>query len=125
LPSVVDETITLLSNAALPLALVALGMGLAEYGIREGGRASLAIAALKLVVHPLVVFVLAWALRLPPVELQTVVLLAALPVGANVYLMARQFGVAHAPVASSLVLSTVLAALSVPIVLALLGVASN
>lgn len=122
LPEVVDQTVTLLSDAALPLALVALGMGLAEYGIREGGRESLAISALKLVAHPLAVFALGWALGLPPIELQAVVVLAALPVGANVYLMARQFEVAHAPVASSLVLTTLLAAVSVPVVLALLGV---
>ncbi len=125
LPAVVDKTITLLADAALPLALVALGMGLAEYGIREGRRESFTITALKLVAHPLAVFALGWALRLPPIDLQAVVVLAALPVGANVYLMARQFDVAHAPVASSLVLSTVLAALSVPVVLALLGVAAG
>ena len=47
--------------------------------------------------------------------------LAALPVGANVYLMARQFQAMEAPVAASLVASSIVAALTVPMILALLG----
>ena len=52
-------------------------------------------------------------------ETQAIVLLASLPVGANVYLMAREFGTLVGPVAASLVLSTALAALTTPVVLAL------
>ena len=50
-----------------------------------------------------------------------VVLLASMSVGANVYLMAVQFEALQAAVAGSLVLSTVLAAITTPILLALLG----
>jgi len=50
-----------------------------------------AITAIKLLVQPLVVWLLALLLGLPPVETQAVVLLAALSVGVNVYLMAREF----------------------------------
>ena len=49
------------------------------------------------------------------------VLLASLPVGANVYLMAKEFKTMEGPVASSLVLSTALAAVTAPLLLALLG----
>jgi predicted permease len=59
--------------------------------------------------------------RLPPLETRAVVLLASLPVGANVYLMAREFGALPGPVAASLVLSTVAAAVTTPIVLALMA----
>lgn len=38
--------------------------------------------------------------------------MAALPVGANVYLMARQFDALEGPVAASLVLTTVVAAVT-------------
>ena len=57
--------------------------------------------------HPLAVYALARWLGLPPLETRAVVLLASLPVGANVYLMAREFGALPGPVAASLVLSTV------------------
>ncbi|HVO89092.1 MAG TPA: AEC family transporter [Casimicrobiaceae bacterium] len=118
----VDRTVELMSQAAVPLSLIALGMTLGEFGVRSGWRQSIAITALKMVVQPLVVYALARALTLPPTETAAVVVLAALPVGANVYLMSRQFGVLIGPAASSIVLTTLLAAITTPIVLALLGV---
>jgi predicted permease len=121
LPGLVDSTLQWIGEAAVPLSLVVLGMGLAEYGIAEGWRECAAIVMLKLVALPVAVFALAWLIDLPPTETQAVTLLAALPVGANVYLMARQFGALSGPVATSLVLSTALAAITTPVVLALIG----
>jgi hypothetical protein len=94
-------------------------MGLGQYGIRDGWRQSTAITAIKLFVQPLVVYLLARAIGLPPLETRVVTLMAAMPVGANVYLMSRQFDTLGGPVASSLVLSTAIAAATVPVVLAL------
>src|SRR5947207_3970735 len=121
LPGFVDQTLALVSEAAIPLSLIALGMGLAAYGIREGWRVSAAITVLKLAVQPAVVWLLAQALSLPPLETNAIVLLAALPVGANVYLMSRQFDTLGGPVAASLVLSTALAAVTTPLILVLLS----
>ena len=121
LPGFVDQALALVSEAAIPLSLIALGMGLAAYGIREGWRVSAAITVLKLAVQPAVVWLLAQALSLPPLETNAIVLLAALPVGANVYLMSRQFDTLGGPVAASLVLSTALAAVTTPLILVLLG----
>jgi len=121
LPAFLDHPLGLLAEAASPLALVSLGMGLAEFGVRVGWRESLAICALKLVVLPLTVWALAWLLGLPPLETQVVVLLSALATGINVYLMSRRFAVMESAVAGSLLLSTALSALSVPAALALLG----
>jgi malonate transporter len=119
LPAMIDRTLDLIGQAAVPLSLIALGMGLAQYGIREGARTSVAICLFKLIVHPAVVAALAWALALPPLETAAIVLLAALPVGANVYLMARQFDTLRGPIAGSLVLSTAVAAATTPVLLAL------
>jgi len=124
LPGMVDRTLELIGQAAVPLSLIALGMGLAEFGIRDGLRESAAICAVKLLAHPIVVLLLAWALALPPLETQAIVLLAALPVGANVYLMSRQFDTLGGPVAGSLVLSTAIAAATTPLMLASAGMLS-
>ncbi|MFZ2853440.1 MAG: AEC family transporter [Rhodocyclaceae bacterium] len=121
LPAFVDSPLNMVGQAAAPLALIALGMGLAEYGVRDGWKISVAISAVKLVVQPLVVWLLARLLGLPPMETQVVVLLASIAVGANVYLMSRQFKTLEGPVAGSLVLSTGLAALTTPLVLTLTG----
>ena len=119
LPGVIERTLAMVGDAAVPLSLIALGMGLADFDIRSGWRESIAIAALKMVAQPLVVYGLARALALPHLETTTVVLLAALPVGANVFLMARQFDALSGPIASAIVLTTVLAAFTTPFVLTL------
>ncbi len=121
LPAVASKTLSLMGQAAIPMSLIVLGMGLSEYGVREGWRHSVAIASFKLVAFPLSVLGLAWGIGLPARETQAVVMLAALPVGANVYLMARQFDALEGPVAASLVLTTVLAAVTTPLVIALLA----
>jgi predicted permease len=121
LPRFVDDTLGLLASAAIPLSLVSLGMSLGEYGVRSEWRESIAIAALKLLAHPAAVFAVARLVRLPPLETQVVVMLATLPVGANVYLMSREFRTLEAAVATSLVLTTALAAATTPLALALLG----
>jgi predicted permease len=123
LPGVIDEPLRLIGQAAAPLALVVVGMGLAQYGVRAGWREGAAISLLKLVVQPLVGWLLARALGLSIVETQAVALLASLAVGVNVYLMAQQFGTMEAPVATSMVFATALAALTVPLVPTLLGAA--
>ena len=121
LPRFVDETLGMIAQAAAPMALIALGMGLAEYGVREGWRISVAVSVVKLIVSPLVVWGLAWLLGLPRMETQVVVLLSSMSVGANVYLMSRQFKALEGPTASSLVLSTALAAVTTPLVLSLMA----
>ena len=119
LPDVVDRTLAMVGDAAVPLSLIALGMGLAEFDVRSGWRESAAIAALKMVAQPLAVYGFARALALPHLETAAVVLLSALPVGASVYLMAREFDALSGPVASAIVLTTVVAAFTTPIVLTL------
>ena len=120
LPALVDQPMAMLAQAATPMALIALGMGLAEYRLRDEWRISLAISAVKLLVQPLVGWLLARLLGLGALETRVVVLLASLAVGVNVYLMSRQFEALEGPVAGSLILSTALAALTTPLVLTLM-----
>jgi predicted permease len=120
LPRVAAETLGLVSQAAVPLSLIVLGMGLAEYGVSEGWRESVALAVLKLAVFPAIVYGLARAIDLPPLETQSVVMLASLPMGANVYLMARQFGALEGPVASAMVITVAASAITTPLILTFL-----
>src|SRR3546814_5591071 len=62
-----DLFLDLLAGAAAPAALFSLGASLVEFRIRGALRQSLSVVALKLVVHPLLVWLLAaFVLRLPP-----------------------------------------------------------
>lgn len=97
-------------------------MGLAEYRVRDGWQISAVVCVLKLLVQPLVIWGLAVMLGLPEMETRVVVLLGSMAVGVNLYLMSRQFKVLDGPIAASLLLSTALAALTTPLILALMGV---
>lgn len=121
LPDLVLTPLSLLGDVAAPLALFTLGLGLAEHGIQAHWRLSLAMTGLKLVLQPLVVWALAHTLGLPPMETRAVVLLGSIAVGANVYLMSRQFQAMEGPVAASLVMSTAASAVTTPLILALVG----
>jgi len=121
LPAAIDVPLAMIGQAAAPMALIALGMGLAEHGVREGWKISVSICAVKLLIQPFVVWSLARLIGLPPMETRVVVLLSSIAVGVNVYIMSRQFKVLEGPVASSLVLSTGLAALTTPLALSLTG----
>ncbi|CPR15168.1 AEC family transporter [Brenneria goodwinii] len=122
LPYYVDQPLSMLGQIAMPLSLIALGMGLAEYQIRDGLQISVAICFIKLLVQPLVIWGIAIAIGLPEMETRAVVLLGSMSVGVNVYLMSRQFNVLGGPVATSLLVSTALAALTTPLILTLMGV---
>jgi malonate transporter len=121
LPATVEFVLAALAKVAGPAALLVLGMGLASHGVRSDLRESVAICVLKLFVQPFVVWLLARALALPPIESKVVVVLASMSVGANVYLMAMQFDRLQGAVATSLVLSTALAAFTTPLLLWALG----
>ncbi|SFN79515.1 hypothetical protein SAMN05660284_02288 [Formivibrio citricus] len=121
MPSAVAATLGMLSQTAGPMALITLGLGLAEYGVGKDLRQSIVIALFKLVAHPLAVLGIACLLGLPKMETQVVTLLASISTAVNVYLMARTFQTMEAPMAGGLVLSTALSALSTPLILALLN----
>lgn len=122
LPRFIDQPVSMLGQSAAPLSLVVLGMGLAEYRVRDGWKLSSAICVMKLLVQPLVVWLLAVALHLPAMETRVVVVLGSMAVGVNVYLMSRQFNVLAGPAAASLVMSTALSGITTPLILTMLGV---
>ncbi len=120
LPGVLYRPIEVVASTATPLALVALGASLVGYQVSRHWGLSAAICVLKLLLHPLAVWGLAVAVDLPTLETQVVTLLASLSVGANVFLMAKRFGVLEGPVAASLLISTALSAVTAPVALTLL-----
>lgn len=119
MPEVLDTPIKMLAHSASPMALVVLGMGLAKFGLGAGWKEGSVVAAFKLALQPFVVWVLARLLGLPPLETQSIVMLASIAVGFNVFLMANQFGKMQSATATATVLSTLLAAVTTPVAIAL------
>lgn len=121
-PAVVNTMIDMLAGAAIPGALVAMGLALSSYSLSGQMPSVAVITALKLVVMPLVAFLVAakW-LGLPPLEAGVVTLLAGMPVGANAYLFAASYDRAPAAVSGAIALSTPLAVVTLSALLILLG----
>ena len=124
LPPLADTALAMVGKVAVPAALLALGLELAAFPIRQAWTSSLALCIVKLVVQPLVVWLLAALLGLPALELRVVVLVASMSVGVNVYLMALRFQAIQGTIASSIVLSNVLAAFTTPLLLWILQFAA-
>jgi predicted permease len=122
LPGPVDRLAELLGAAAVPTALFAMGASLAAYHAQHVGAPTASLAALKLLVHPFLVWVLAaHVFGLEGVWMTTAVTLAAMPSGVNTYLFAARYDAA-APVASRTVLVTsTLSVVTLSVVLALLA----
>jgi malonate transporter and related proteins len=106
-PVIADRFIGLLAGAAAPCALFALGAAISEYKIAGELRESVAIVFLKLVIHPIIIWALAsFVFDLSPVFVAVATITAALPVGANVYILAQKYEIYVARSASSVLLST-------------------
>ncbi len=122
LPTVADKTFGLLGQAAVPGALFALGMGLTRFEVRSDLAALSTITALKLVVMPLIAWLIsAQLLHLSPIGTDAVTLLAACPTGANAYLFASRYNRAVGPVSGAIAAGTAVAAVTVSLTLLILS----
>ena len=103
-PVVIDKMLTSLMQAAAPCALFAMGV---TVGLRPVERVTAEIPvvlAIKLILHPIVVFaLLTWIGGFDRVWLMTALLMACLPPALNVYVLAQQYH-AHVAQASAIVL---------------------
>jgi malonate transporter and related proteins len=118
LPPMLDTALGKIGAAAGPAALLALGLELAGFSIKEAWAPTLALCSVKLLVQPLIVWLLAILLGLPAIEMRAVVLVASMAVGVNVYLMAVKFQALQGAIAGSIVVSNVFAAFTTPLLLA-------
>jgi malonate transporter and related proteins len=114
-----DNFLQLLSGAAAPCALFALGATLAEFKI-GGDRAEIAtLLAVKLALMPALVWALAhYVFRLPDLQVGVATILAALPSGANPFIVARRYNVFVARAASAVLISTAISIVTVALLLA-------
>lgn len=138
-PPAVDETLRLLGQAATPAALFTLGAIVARAQLRAralGATSQPAVSArpgvrravlLKLVAHPLLVWLMGWGLAavghpLPDFGLAAVTLAAALPAAANVSMLAEREGADTGLIARVILWTTVGSVVSLLVWSAVLGV---
>jgi hypothetical protein len=121
LPAPIDRFLGLLGAAGPPLALFCLGATLPRPTDWSGAREVALAAALKLVAMPALVAVLAHLAGVRGLALAVVIIAAALPTGANAFLLARQFDTMMEASASTVVVTTTIAIATLTLLLAWLA----
>jgi predicted permease len=111
----------MLADASVPTALFALGVSLAGYSLKGSWNGMFALIGLKMVLMPVLVFLMVrFVVTIPPLWAQVAVLFAAMPTGANAFLFSQKNEEAVAAVSGAIALGTALAAISASILLYLM-----
>jgi malonate transporter and related proteins len=122
LPAGVERWLELMGQAAIPCALFATGAALRAYSLQGALRPALAITAVKLLLQPLIVWILAaWIFDVPPLWAAVATFTAAMPTGVNAYIFAARYRAGEAEAAAAILLSTVLSVITLWIALLLLS----
>jgi len=121
MPAVMDNFVRILSAAAGPCALFAIGASLGDRPI-ELPPAVRALIVVKLVVHPVLAAILLYAVvRAEPAAAAIGVLAASLPAASNTFIIAQRYGVDARDISASIVAGTFAALGTVSVVIWLLG----
>lgn len=121
IPPLLDQPLQLLGSAMGPMALVLVGVTLAYGSVGAQLKGALVMAGVKNLLHPAVVAALGWLLGLGGVPLTVMVVTAGLPIGANVYLFSQRYGVAEDLTTASVAVTTVMALVTLPLVMLVAG----
>ena len=120
LPPLIGPTLDLLSRAALPMGLMAVGAALSIAAVKDAGLPVLASCACKLLVQPTLTFGLGTLFGLEGYALLVPVIFAALPTSSTAYVVSRRMG-SDPEVMAAIVTATHLGAIiTLPVLLALI-----
>ena len=117
---VVDKPLALLGQAFGPIALVLVGVTLSQTSVGRPYKSALGLSLVKTVVHPALMAAVGWLLGLRGLSLGVMVLAAALPIGANVFLFSQRYRKEEEVITAAVAVSTAMTLLTLSAVLALL-----
>lgn len=108
IPAPLAAYLNIFAGALTPCALFAIGLGLSVEGIATSLAASIALAAVKLLLMPLIVYGLCVASGLNPLYTIAAVVCAAVPTAKTTYILAGAYKVEEPLVAATVSITTVL-----------------
>jgi predicted permease len=118
IPGPLDRMMEMVGAAAVPCALFALGASLALYPLFGDVPPALVLSGLKLLVHPVLVWILAVpVLGLEGIWVAVAVSMAAMPSGINVYLFGARYEAAPGVAARTVLLTNIFSLVTLSTVL--------
>lgn len=108
IPAPLAAYLNIFAGALTPCALFAIGLGLSVEGIASNLVASIALAAVKLLLMPLIVYGLCVASGLNPLYTIAAVVCAAVPTAKTTYILAGEYKVEEPLVGATISITTVL-----------------
>src|SRR6266567_190780 len=107
LPKAASNYLDLMAAAVVPAALFALGLSLVGRKLIGNVGEVIWLAALKSVVNPILTFALVThVFAMDPLWSQAAIILSAMPIAANTYVIAQQYNVYFKTVSAAIVIST-------------------
>ncbi|MBE9044210.1 AEC family transporter [Pleurocapsales cyanobacterium LEGE 10410] len=119
IPWELDRGIEQLGAAAIPIALILLGMQLSETRFQPGIK-EIITAIARLSVAPTIAYFVGRLLQLELLDLQVLILQSAMPTAVNSFIIVSEFGGDQDLAARAIVTSTMMSFITLPIVLSLL-----
>ena len=119
IPWQLDKSIQQLGAAAIPIALILLGMQLSENRFQPSLK-EIILAIARLVGAPIIAYAIGTLLNLETLNLQILVLESAMPTAVNSFVIVSEFGGDKDLVAKAIVTSTLMSFVTLPILLSFL-----
>jgi len=91
-PILIDNTLSILTSAALPLGLLSVGVGLHLSAIKETKMAVVVSTVGKLLVFPMIMYLICLVFGIEDETMILLVLFAAMPTASSAYVLARELG---------------------------------
>jgi predicted permease len=114
MPMPVETYLNILAAALAPCALLAIGLGLSIDALHTNLGLSLLLAAIKLVIMPLIVLGLSVAIGLSPLYTIGAVICAGVPTAKTVYILAGEYRCEETMVAATISMTTLFSIVSLP-----------
>jgi predicted permease len=118
---VVDKPLQLLGNAFGPIALVLVGITLSQTPTGKNLMAAVRLSLVKTVLHPALMLAVGWALGLRGLALSVMVVAAALPIGANVFLFSQRYQKEEDTVTAAVAVSTLMSMVGISLTMGFLA----
>ncbi|TLP38568.1 AEC family transporter [Arcobacter arenosus] len=117
LPIIGENVLKILSASALPMGLLSIGFSLDLSSIKEAKLELVLASFLKLLIMPIVMFVIARLFGLEGILLSLLLIFGSMPTAPSSFILARQLGGDSRLMASIITLQTLVSLLTVSIVL--------